>query len=163
MTAASDQALDVTLVPIIRPNENDRRTGLYGHNYRLPFRQRGHNFSNEESRDRPNDIEKATRAQVKASKEHEETEAKYQECRRKYEDDKKKLYEATKRLNNAKRGCSDPLSCSASLMLKFQPSVSEFYTLTFTLSSELRLNITLQYGFVLGNGFQVFGPQSVLL
>ncbi|KAK7184392.1 hypothetical protein DPSP01_013824 [Paraphaeosphaeria sporulosa] len=55
------------------------------------------------SRDRPNDIEEATRAHVKASKDYDDAKAKYQEYRRKYENARKKLDEATAPLSAAKR------------------------------------------------------------
>lgn len=77
----------------------------YGHRqHRRPFiRQRGYQGHHEDSRDRPNDIEEATRAHVKANKECEDVKAKYQECKKKYEEAKRKLDEALRQLKDAKR------------------------------------------------------------
>jgi hypothetical protein len=83
-----------------RPPYGYENANAYGYNYTPLYQGYGHRCH--KARNRPNDIEEATRAHVKANEEYEEAKEIYKEAKEKCEETKRKLDEALKKLNEAK-------------------------------------------------------------
>jgi hypothetical protein len=92
----------------LRPGLREHQSLRGFRNQQLP--RHGHENGHGHSRTRPNDIEEATRAHVKVSKEYDNAKREHQDCMQKYDEATKKMNEvkqkvdeATARLKAAKR------------------------------------------------------------